>query len=215
MHTKYLDAIKGFEGFSAQAKWDYAQSTNGYGTRARHIGERISPDEAERRFQTEIAEARKLVERHAPDADDGTKAALTSLTFNAGDKWARSGLGDAVRRHDLDTARSLFLQYNKAGGNVLPGLVRRRSEEAAWIGAGGAAAAHVPAWGTEIMQTPHQSSTAAQAESPAVPAEPKVPVASVTDPRPADEVSGLLRESALRAWIILAAMHARTGVSIR
>jgi lysozyme len=56
------------------------------------------------------------------------------LTFNAGDKWARSGLGEAVRSGDLDTVRALFLEYNKAGGKELPGLSDRRAVEALWIG---------------------------------------------------------------------------------
>lgn len=134
MNSFYLDAIRKFEGFTPQAQWDYAQYSNGYGTRALYAGEVIDRAEADRRFQAEIAGARTIVERHAPNADEGTKAALTSLTFNAGDKWTRSGLGDAVRRGDLDAVRELFQEYNKAGGKELPGLVDRRTIEARWIG---------------------------------------------------------------------------------
>lgn len=133
MDARYLDAIKRFEGFTADAKWDYAQFSNGYGTRARFDGERITRAEAERRFQTEILEAAAVVERHAARLDAGTKAALTSLTFNAGPKWTRSGLGEAIRQGDLDTARTLFLQYDKADGRQLPGLAARRQAEAAWF----------------------------------------------------------------------------------
>jgi lysozyme len=134
MHETYLLAIKQFEGFTEKAKWDYSQATNGFGTRAAFIGEKITREEAECRFRAEIDQARAIVERHAPDVDEGTKAALTSLTFNAGDKWTRSGLGDAIRRNDLVTAREIFQQYNKAGGEVLSGLVTRRSIEAGWFG---------------------------------------------------------------------------------
>lgn len=134
MNGIYLDAIKKFEGFAQRAEWDYAQHTNGYGTRALFPGEAIDRAEAERRFHIEIKEARAVVERNAPDADEGTKAALTSLTFNAGDKWTRSGLGEALRQGDTETARELFLQYNKAGGQTLPGLVARRTAEAQWFG---------------------------------------------------------------------------------
>ncbi|MGE5510128.1 MAG: glycoside hydrolase family protein [Bacteroidota bacterium] len=136
MNSFYLDAIRKFEGFTPQAQWDYAQISNGYGTRALFPGEVIDRAEAERRFMAEIAGARAIVERHAPNVDEGTKAALTSLTFNAGDKWVRSGLGDAVRRGDMDAVRSLFLEYTKAGGKELQGLVDRRSAEAQWIGNG-------------------------------------------------------------------------------
>jgi lysozyme len=134
MNSLYLDSIRTFEGFTPQAQWDYAQHSNGYGTRALYPGEVIDRAEAERRFQSEIASARAVVERHAANADEGTKAALTSLTFNAGEKWTRDGLGDAVRRGDLDTVRSLFLEYNKAGGKLLAGLAARRAAEAEWIG---------------------------------------------------------------------------------
>jgi lysozyme len=138
MHSFYLDAIRNFEGYTPQAKWDYAQHSNGYGTRARHVGEVIDRVEAERRFQTEVSSARSIVEKAVPGLDEGTKAALTSLTYNAGTSWIDSGLGDAVRRGDLDTARDIFQKYNKAGGEVLPGLVNRRSQEALWIGNPGA-----------------------------------------------------------------------------
>ena len=134
MNSFYLDAIRKFEGFAQRAEWDYAQHTNGYGTRALFAGEVIDRAEAERRFQSEINQARAIVERNVPNADEGTKAALTSLTFNAGDKWTRSGLGEALRQGDTEIARELFLQYNKAGGQTLPGLAARRAAEADWIG---------------------------------------------------------------------------------
>lgn len=160
MNVSYLDAIRGFEGFTQRAGWDYAQFSNGYGTKAKFAGEVIDKAEADQRFQAEIAQARAIVDRHAPDAPEGTKAALTSLTFNAGDKWAKSGLGEAVRSGDMERARELFLQYNKAGGEVLPGLVQRRIAEAAWIGqpgansvAGDAASMALPSPGPVVATT--------------------------------------------------------------
>lgn len=140
MHSFYLDAIRNFEGYTPQASWDYAQFSNGYGTRAKFAGEVIDRVEAERRFQNEVSAARSIVEKAAPHLDEGTKAALTSLTYNAGTAWIGNGLGDAVRRGDLDAAREIFQQYNKAGGEVLPGLVNRRAQEALWIGNPGAVA---------------------------------------------------------------------------
>jgi lysozyme len=134
MHSTYLDAIRAFEGYTPQAQWDYAQLSNGYGTRAKFAGEVIDKAEADRRFEAAVADARSVVERHAPALDEGTKAALTSLTYNAGNAWLKSGLGEAVRRGDLEEVRSIFQQYNKAGGEVLPGLVSRRAAEALWIG---------------------------------------------------------------------------------
>ncbi len=157
MHSSYLDAIRGFEGFTPKASWDYAQFTNGYGTKAKFDGEVIDKAEAARRFTAEISEARSIVEKHAPNVSEGTKAALTSLTYNAGTAWTNSGLGEAVRTGDMARARELFLQYNKAGGEVLPGLVSRRIAEAAWIGSAGAAATETAA--------PVQTATAALAKT--------------------------------------------------
>lgn len=134
--TNYLDAIKQFEGYAAEARWDYAQNTNGYGTKARFAGEVIDKAEAERRFSSEIQKAADFVDKFAPNLDEGSKAALTSLTYNAGTAWTKSGLGEAVASGDLDKAKSLFLQYNKAGGEVLDGLVQRRLQEVAWFGQG-------------------------------------------------------------------------------
>ncbi len=135
MNPTYLNSIKSFEGFTPRAEWDYAQHTNGYGTRALFPGETISPKVAEQRFNQEIATARAIVEKHAKNWDEGTKAALTSLTFNAGTRWISSGLGEAVRGHDIQMLKERFSEYNKAQGHVLPGLVARRLAESAWIGA--------------------------------------------------------------------------------
>ncbi len=141
LDAKFLDAIKQFEGFAASAKWDYAQHTNGYGTRARYPGEVIDRAEAERRFQNEIANAAAFVDRIAPNLDVGSRAALTSLTYNAGNAWTKGELGKAIASGDLDKAREIFVKYNKAGGEILEGLTKRRLAEVEWIGSAGAAAA--------------------------------------------------------------------------
>src|SRR6185312_9598075 len=119
LNPNYLDAIKKFEGYSAEARWDYAQNSNGYGTRARYAGEVIDKAEADRRFEGAIKQAADFVDKVAPGLDDGSRAALTSLTYNAGTAWAQSGLGEAVASGDMEKAQSIFLQYNKAGGSVL------------------------------------------------------------------------------------------------
>lgn len=165
MQQAYLDAIKSFEGFTPKATWDYAQHSNGYGTKALFPGEAIDAAEAERRFQAEIAVARGIVEKHAAGWDEGTKAALTSLTFNAGTRWISSGLGEAVRSGDIEGVRERFVQYSKAGGEVLPGLVKRRLAELDWIGAGiegarGAAVATAAAPSTTIALPPVSAPTA-------------------------------------------------------
>ena len=130
----YVDEIKRLEGFTPKAAWDYKQHSNGYGTRARFPGEVIDKAEAERRLDDEVAKAAAIVDKFKPDLDPGTRAALISLTFNAGGSWTNAGLGAAIEAGDLPKARELLKQYNKAGGETLPGLVSRRNREASWIG---------------------------------------------------------------------------------
>lgn len=128
-----LDKIKKFEGFAPKAAWDYKQNTNGYGTRAASPGEVIDPATAEARLRDEVAKASGIVDKFKPDLAPGVRDALTSLTYNAGDKWTRSGLGQAIQTGDMAAAKDRFLQYNKAGGQTLPGLVNRRQQEAQWF----------------------------------------------------------------------------------
>jgi GH24 family phage-related lysozyme (muramidase) len=130
---RYLEEIKRSEGFKRRAARDYKQHSNGYGSRARFAGELISRDEAERRFRSEISKAAAIVDRFAPNLPAGVRAALTSLTYNAGARWTRDGLGQAIRAGDMGRARQLFLAYTKAGGAVRRGLVTRRQSEAAWF----------------------------------------------------------------------------------
>lgn len=129
----YINAIKDFEGYSPKAFGDYRQYSIGYGTKATAPGETIDRDTAEQRLQTELGNAAQYVDKAFPQLPEGARAALTSLTYNAGPGWINSGLGKAVGAGDWGTARDLFLQYNKAGGQVLPGLVNRRAQEAAWL----------------------------------------------------------------------------------
>ena len=122
--------VKGFEGWAPRAAWDYRQHTNGWGTRAQYPGEIIDRDEAQRRYDAEIARAHGAVTSFAPSLDAGTTKALTDLTFNAGTKWQSAGLGEAIRQGDMEKARTLYQQYVNAGGQPLPGLIDRRQKMA-------------------------------------------------------------------------------------
>lgn len=51
--------------------------------------------------------------------------ALTSFTYNCGN----GNLKKLVQGRDAATVAEKILQYNKGGGKVLPGLVKRREEE--------------------------------------------------------------------------------------
>ena len=50
LDANYLNAIKQSEGYTSEARWDYAQNTNGYGTRARFAGEVIDKAEADKKI---------------------------------------------------------------------------------------------------------------------------------------------------------------------
>ena len=126
------DRIKQFEGYTAKPAWDYKQWSVGYGTRASGPDDIVDEAEAARRLDAELAPAAAIVAKAAPNVSPGWAEALTSLTYNAGDKWTRSGLGDAIRAGDMTLARELFLQYDKAGGEPLPGLKKRRLTELSW-----------------------------------------------------------------------------------
>lgn len=128
-----VNSVKGSEGYNPKPYWDYKQWTNGYGTRAQGPNDVIDKPGAEKRLAEELSKAQAIVDQHAPNAPPGVKKALTSLTFNAGDKWTRSGLGAAVKAGDYDTAQRKFMQYVKADGQTLPGLVQRRQKEAQWF----------------------------------------------------------------------------------
>lgn len=137
LDPEYLDAIKKSEGYAPDASWDYKQYSSGYGTKAQPGDETIPAEQRqavyEQRFQQEIAKAAAHVDSINPDLPPGVRAALTSLTYNAGPGWSQSGLGELIRGGDLEGARDRFLQYNKAGGEVNPGLVKRRTAEAGWF----------------------------------------------------------------------------------
>lgn len=138
LDQQYIDAIKNSEGYSPVAQWDYKQASSGYGTKAQPGDENIPQDQRqavyEQRFQDEVGKAAASVDAFNPNLPTGVRAALTSLTYNAGPGWQQSGLGDAVKAGNWDKAQSIFLQYNHVGGKIDPGLTARRQREAAWFG---------------------------------------------------------------------------------
>lgn len=163
---QYVEAIRSTEGYAPAAQWDYKQYSSGYGTKAQPGDESIPPDQLksvyEQRFQDEIAKAAAHVDSVNPNLPPGAKAALTSLTYNAGPGWAQSGLGDLVRNGDLEGAAARFLQYNKAGGEVDPGLVARRAREAAWF-------SQAPQSTPAAIPAPQRAAMIAQTAAPAAP----------------------------------------------
>lgn len=132
----YGAAVRGFEGFRARPHWDHKQWSVGYGTRASGPDDVVDEAEGRRRFDTAFGRALSTVDAFRPGLDAGTRHALASLTYNAGDAWTRSGLGAAVQAGDMDRARASFLQYVNASGQPNAGLQARRAQEVAWLGRG-------------------------------------------------------------------------------
>ena len=159
-----IDAVKGFEGYSASPYWDYRQYTSGYGTRASDPNERIDQATAEQRLSAELSKAADSVDSLGVQMPAGARNALISLTYNAGPGWMQSGLGDLVRAGDWTGARDRLLQYDKAGGQPNGGLAKRRATEAAWFDGMPAAAV---ASAAPSMSSP-QGAPAASAPNPAM-----------------------------------------------
>lgn len=155
----YLAAMRKSESFKPKAYWDVKQYSIGYGTKANSPDEKISQEEALRRFYQEVTPAAAMVNRFAPDAPEGVKAALTSLTYNTGSKWMESGLGKAIKDSDYDKARQIFLKYTKADGKELEGLKRRRESEAKWFGSPAISAGGVSPEAYEALDTTYREQT--------------------------------------------------------
>jgi lysozyme len=130
-----LELIKAFEGLRLAAYLCPAKVwTVGWGSTGPHVkpGMTITLDEAETLLRSDLARFERAVDKAAPDASDNEFAAFVSLAFNIG--IAGFNRSTALKRH-LDGnkvgAANAILMWNKAGGVVLKGLVRRREAERA------------------------------------------------------------------------------------
>ena len=183
----YIDAVKRFEGFTPKASWDVNNYRNGYGTNALYPGEAIDQATATDRLHGELGSAAGLVDARYPGLPEGHRAALTSLTYNAGPGWMNQGLGAAVGAGDWGKARDLLVNYNHSAGRVLPGLTDRRNTEASWMfGEGGPPGAPV-----SPGVAPAVALAQAQPQSPAFfPGAAPAPVAAAPPATPAEGVAG-------------------------
>lgn len=127
--------IKQFEGLRLEAyrcpagKW-----TIGYGsTRGVRPGMVITEEEAEARLKVDLRDAEEAVSRMVRTRiSDDMFSALCSLTFNCGcDAIAKSTLIRKLNAQDFYGAFSEFPRWCHSGGQVLPGLIRRRAAEQA------------------------------------------------------------------------------------
>lgn len=107
--------------------------TIGYGhTKGVRMGDTITPDQADKFLREDLVDAEKAVNAQGLKINQNQYDALVSFTFNVGvGNFGKSTLLKKVKANADDPAiRNEFARWNKGGGKVLPGLTRRRKEEA-------------------------------------------------------------------------------------
>jgi len=134
MNKAGLDLIKSFEGLRLKAyRCPAGVPTIGYGATGPDIkiGMIWTEGQCHARLVADVARFEQAVAKALTvTANENQFAAMVSLAFNIGaGGFARSSV---LRRHnarDFAGAADAFLLWNKGGGRVLPGLVRRRKAE--------------------------------------------------------------------------------------
>lgn len=147
--SNLVNYVKGKEGFKAESFYDYGQYSQGYGLRSTRGAAPVTEEVATEKLLKEIAKVRDQVITMTTEAgynfNDAEIDALTSFAYNVGvgKKGQVGGLANLLFGDKGDVKRTRaqiadkILQYNKAGGQVLAGLTKRRGEEAlAFINAG-------------------------------------------------------------------------------
>ena len=133
-----VSIIATFEKFRASAYPDAAgKPTIGYGhliKRGEVFPKRITKARALRVLALDVKEAERAVDSIGVWLTGPEHDALVSWTFNCGaGALRRSTLLKRVRDSAPSAAAREMLRWNKAGGRVLKGLVRRRHCEAVWF----------------------------------------------------------------------------------
>jgi lysozyme len=129
-----LGLIKNFEGLRLVAYLDAVGVwTIGYGcTTDVAPGMKITQAQADDRLKKDVEGAEACVNREVRvDLTQGEFDALVSFVFNLGcGAFKRSTLLELLNKNDKDAAAYEFRRWDKAGGQVLAGLTRRRYAEA-------------------------------------------------------------------------------------
>lgn len=107
--------------------------TIGYGSTGSHVhpGMTITQDQAEELLRSDLRRFEDGVAKLCPVATDNQFSALVSFAFNLGlESLKTSTLRRMHNEGKHGDAAAQFARWNKAGGKVLPGLVKRRAAEA-------------------------------------------------------------------------------------
>lgn len=121
--------IASHEGFRSEAYRDPAgHLTIGMGQRlSRDTGTRTTPEEARRFLMGRVAEDAANFERRGIPLSPG----VLSAAYNLGrGNLGKYGVVDALKAGEYDKAADILETATRAGGRVLPGLVKRRQAEA-------------------------------------------------------------------------------------
>ena len=134
-----IEIIKHFEGWSAKAYQDpIGIWTIGYGSIWDLDGERVTGStpvlteaEGEQLLRRELHHVEKAVSRLIlVELTENAFSSLCSFTYNLGSTRLKSStLRAKLNRGDYMGASAEFPKWRRAGGRILPGLVRRRVEE--------------------------------------------------------------------------------------
>ena len=121
--------IKEFEGFHPSPYWDFAQYSWGFGTKAPGPNGSIDEAAAERELLAYLE--RNCLPLISPlGLPENQVSALASLCYNIGPgQFEPSDAFKLASQGNTAAAADAFLSWTKAGGQVLPGLVRRRERE--------------------------------------------------------------------------------------
>jgi lysozyme len=132
---KGLNLIKQFEGLYLTAyKCPAGVWTIGWGcTKGVRPGQQITREQAEAMLRAELAEFEAGVNRlvNVPLTQSQFDA-LVSFAYNVGlGALSKSTLLSKLNKGDYEGAAAEFPRWNKGGGKVLAGLIRRRAAEQA------------------------------------------------------------------------------------
>lgn len=131
-----LDLIKSFEGCKLKAYKDpVGVWTIGYGhTKGVKSGQTITQAQAEAMLLEELEQdyERAVDDLVTVDLNENQRGALVSFTYNVGrENLSRSTLLKYINAEKFSAAADEFRKWNRAKGQVLTGLTRRRAAEKA------------------------------------------------------------------------------------
>lgn len=126
--------IKKYEGLRLKAYYCSAHVlTIGYGSTGKHVTPDmvITKEEAEELLKKDLVRFEGGVSNLCPIINQNQFDALVSFAFNLGlGALQRSSLRMKVNRGEYESVPAEFKKWTRGGGRILPGLVKRREEEA-------------------------------------------------------------------------------------